>query len=39
VTVPGGADPQTAALTVQSTYTTGARRGVTGMHIFALAMG
>jgi hypothetical protein len=29
VTVPGGADPQTAAAGVQSTYTTGAQRGVT----------
>ena len=29
VTVPGGADPQTAALTVQSAYTAGAQRGVT----------
>jgi len=29
VIVPGGADPQTAALTVQSTYTAGAQRGVT----------
>ena len=29
VSVPGGADPQIAALTVQSTYTRGGQRGVT----------